>query len=148
MTLDDKFDPKKTDAVVIEHKRVMCAVHGTPFQAEWPRGYAIFAIDLIRECFADMRIVNEARRIKGRGADDKLEPKDIEPVLDIKPACCRVARAALIRIYEHTGIGVIARCSNCHRKRSGTPIVADNVMYQHLCFGCVASASSSPQDVQ
>jgi len=145
--LPREFDPETFQGVVITHGRVMCGVHSSPFQHEWPRGYAVYAIELIRESFADKRIVAEAQRLAGLASDAKIDPKMIEPVLDIRPACCRLARPVLIKVYEKCGVGVIARCNVCKRKRKGTPIAAENVTYSHCCFACISDASATPWGV-
>lgn len=143
--MTDDMDPKTFAGVVLDHRRVLCAVHGEPFRAEYPRGYAVFMVEAFRAYAALDGTLEEARRLSGTPDGADVPVKAMELALDIKPACCRLPRAALVAVYERCGLGVTKRCKACGRKAKGTPISAVNATYSHLCFSCVAGASETPQ---
>lgn len=147
-TLPDEMNPEKTDAVVLKHSRLFCALHGEPFRSQWPKGFVIAMVKGFQMFTAIDGVWDEARRLHGLGADIDLIPKHLEIVMDARPICCRIARTLLLELYKETGIGTMARCKICGRKSLGTPYEATNLgKLKHLCFDCVVTASATPQGV-
>ena len=145
-TVDEKpFDPATFEGAILEFRRALCSVHGTPFRPTWPAGYPLFIVRAFQEITAIKSVWDEARKIAGLADGDNVPAKVLEKVLDARPLCCRLPPDTLAKLYEETKIGVLARCDVCHRKALGTPIKATNVTYSHCCFTCVASASATPQ---
>ena len=136
------------DGIMLTHRRVMCSVHSKPFQAQWPKGAAIFTVEAFRAVTAVPGIWDEARRLAGVGPDEKMSPRALEAVLDARPACCRLTPTTLVAVYEASKIGKSGHCEACGRKAIGGPVSASNINYAHVCFACVATASESPQGVQ
>ena len=141
------FDPATFEGIMLEFKRVLCQVHGSPFRPAWPTGYMIFMVRAFQEVTAVPGVWDDARRLAGVPDGVAVPPKAIELVLDVRPACCRLPAKKLAALYEECKIGRQARCKVCHRKAMGTPIEAANVAYSHCCFLCVASASATPQGI-
>jgi hypothetical protein len=134
-------------AIVLDHRRSLCPLHGEPFRAQWPLGFAIFMVKGFQAVTAIDGIWDEARRLHGLAADADLDPKKLELVFDVRPICCRLSKQALRGLYVDCAIGVTRRCRVCNRKALGTEYKSQQQDFAHLCFDCVCSASSTPQGV-
>lgn len=141
------FDPNNFNGIVLDHKRALCQLHGEPFHARWPLGFAVFMVKGFQAATAIADIWEEARRLHGLAADADLDAKKLELVFDVRPICCRVSREALRALYVDCAIGVTRRCSVCNRKGLGTVYRSQQQDFAHLCFNCVCTASSTPQGV-
>lgn len=136
--------PKDLDpnTVLLEHRRVMCSLHGEFFRKRWPTGFPIFCVRVFQEVMA----LDETAKATEAGG---LEwPASIHAVLDAKPACCRVTKETLRKLYLECKVGLPGRCSICRRRGLGTefqmlqaatPYGGDMqpVTYPHVCFDCV-----------
>ncbi|KKN72199.1 hypothetical protein LCGC14_0413360 [marine sediment metagenome] len=131
------FDPEKFDGIAVTHERLLCARHGEPYRAQWPKGFAITVVALMDYIFKRDDVAAEARELAGCGPGDKPEPKVVEQVLDRIPACCRVHTKQLREVYVKAKIGTRARCEDCRRKRFGTSYLSQEREFAHLCFDCV-----------
>lgn len=120
-------------------ERVACSRHCEPFRAKWPKGFILFSLALIDDIWQNERVIRDAKRIQGH--DGLVDPKIIEGVLDIKPACCRVTKEQLLRAYALSELGRVGRCESCKKKRRGTRFnsrVGDKIFkHRHICFHCV-----------
>jgi len=163
----------QSKAFIIDHKRVLCPVHGMPFQAQWPLGFAVFAVKIFEVVTGVPGIWDEALRLARPAKCTTDEPcasclrndgslclmssetdvtpyrlgvKALEPVLDARPACCRISPDKLVELYREARIGKKGRCRFCGRMQSwGTPITASNTgPLKHVCFDCISTASSTP----
>lgn len=114
----------------LDHKRLFCSLHGEPYRENWPRGFAIAAVEL-------------ARTVLDANLDVAGDPRAVEALLDAKPACCRVGPARLRVVYETSAIGVNARCKCCRRVGLGTVYKTQERRYEHLCFVCVTENISA-----
>lgn len=72
------------------------------------------------------------------------DPDPVEAVhhlLDARPACERVSRATLQRVYIESGIGREGTCQICHQEGLGTRFTVQTPRgrhrYRHVCFTCV-----------
>lgn len=128
---------EKNPAIEMTVRRVSCPRHGEPFRDQWPKGWALFSVQLMQWVLDDPRTLKEARDLAGVGAEEKVEPKWIEAVLDVRPACCRIGNTRLMRAYEESQVGHRARCRVCKRKRLGTPYQTIRQRVEHVCFDCV-----------
>lgn len=143
------WEDAKAKSFMITRERVLCPVHGEPFREKWPIGFPTFSVKAFQKFTAIAGVWDEARRLGGFAADAEMPIKALEPVLDVRPVCCRVSKSALVELYVASGIGVDKRCKVCGRKRLGTPVSTSNMGYlKHICFTCIASASETPQNVQ
>lgn len=141
------IDVNNFDGIMLTQARMCCSLHGEPFRAQYPKGVPIFMVHSFQMVTAIPGIWEEARRIAGAAPDTELHPKTMEAVLDVKPICCRLTRKQLFDCYIESKVGTMGRCRVCHRKGIGTEYKTATQFFAHLCFECVCSASSSPQDV-
>lgn len=140
---EDALTADAFDGIVVTHERVACDLHGAPFRDRWPTGWPTFAITAIKVMLDSAEVMEEARRLGGIAPEVRIDPKIIERVLDVRPACCRMLRYRLIELYEACGVGVRKRCKVCGRKALGTPITAVNASWTHMCFSCISNATGS-----
>ena len=123
----------------ISSERIICPRHGEPFRATWPLGYIRFSLVLMDDIWQNDRVIRAAKRIQGH--DGPIDPKVIEGVLDIMPACCQVTDSQLLRAYALSELGSVGRCRHCGKKRRGTRyksrVGAEIISHRHVCFHCV-----------
>jgi hypothetical protein len=148
------FNP--ADCIQIEHRRIVCAKHGEPFRAAWPRGWQIFSLQILQplltsdEFHADvMAIFKRDFPDAPQGADAEWK-RSIETALDQIPACCRTGPKQLLQAYHDARIGHLRRCSLCGETRRGTrfkfttPHGVQDV--DHVCFNCVVYRLKETED--
>lgn len=142
------LDPTKM--IELTRERALCPVHGEVFRDEWPRGFPIFMVTAFQAVTAIEGIWDEARRRSGiTDATAKLSPKTLEAVFDARPMCCRLPPRVLARLIEDARKGRRGWCRVCGEKRAGEAIQTSNLgRIPHICYGCVSTASASPQGVQ
>lgn len=140
------FDPATFEGIMMSTERAVCGLHALPFKDGWPRGALVFMVTAFSEATAIPGIWDEARRLGRFGPEVETIPvKALERVFDVKPICCRLSRPNLVKAYEATKVGTMARCKFCDRKGIGTPIETEQQgKIKHVCFPCLAGASSTP----
>jgi len=85
-------------------------------------------------------------RVNVRPSENKaLFSRNVEAVLDEKPACCRMTPEQLLELYRETGLGSPERCALCGEVGDGTVyearMLADDAPWKdHVCFRCVVYA--------
>jgi len=129
----------KNDTIAISIERIACPRHGEPFRANWPKGWAMFSLPLVQEILESEEVHEEIAKLEGHEGDPdhKLNPRTVEQVLDIRPACCRVSPERLLKAYHESNVGTIKRCKVCGKKRSGTSYKTSLAELSHVCFECV-----------
>ncbi len=143
MSDDKPIDPENFDGIVLDHKRASCPLHGEVFRAQWPKGLPIFMVKAFQLATGIDSVWAEARRIHGIPEGEDIDVKKLEAVFDLKPICCRITRAQLLELYIDARIGTLRRCRVCNRKKLGVPYKTQEQDFEHLCFECVCSASST-----
>ena len=118
--------------VNLTFERMLCARHGEPFRAQWPKGYPIFMVHAFQAVASKPEV---AAAVEG-------DITGLERLLDEKPACERLTRDELLALYGDAGIGKVAECVNCKRAALGTPYSTSGpagrvTAAQHICFECV-----------
>lgn len=117
--------------VELTFERALCARHGEPFRARWPKGYPIFMVKAFQVVASKPEI---AEAVEGNISR-------ITELLDERPMCERLTRDEMLGLYGDAGIGSMAVCDNCRRMALGTPFsrtVGGQVMKDdHVCFECV-----------
>lgn len=143
-----RWDPDRFDGVTLDHNRALCAVHGEVFLDEWPRGYPIFMVKAFQIVAGYPSVIADARRVAGLAADADVTPRQLGAAFDVKPMCCRLPPLQLASLIEDARHGARKHCSNCGEKRAGEAIQTSNMgRIPHLCYRCLAFASSTPQHV-
>ena len=143
------FREKLATTFTMTDQRSTCGLHRLPFRERWPVGMGIFAVEASRIVLGMPSVHAEARELAGLPADAKIEPKMVEAVLDRRPACCRVTREQLVELYVASKIGLVKHCHYCGAYAKGTPIETEQQgRIDHVCFNCMSTASSTPQEVQ
>jgi hypothetical protein len=129
MTEADPLDKPYLDLKLPQ--AAVCPIHGEPFRKDWPKGYGQIAILVIETIQEDEGLAEEA-------AGDPLRLPDL---LLKRPACERVPRGRLMKMYVDAKIGVDGTCIICGRRRLGTEYQrasrGKNVKIKHVCFDCV-----------
>lgn len=117
--------------ILLTLERLLCARHGEPFRAQWPKGFPIFTVKAFQVVASKPEI---AAAVEG-------DVRGIERLLDEKPACCRLTSDEMLALYGDAGIGVVATCQNCRRFALGTPysrsMPGGVEKDDHICFECV-----------
>jgi hypothetical protein len=125
---------------------VTCSRHSEPFRAEYPRGFVVFTMTLLTDCFKSEEIQREARSLE-EGWEDRFIA-----LLKERPACERAEADALKRAYrtarDDWPFGV---CENCGLAKKGAPYTIKHVVekrYSHICFDCVVDfmVPANPDD--
>lgn len=115
-------------------QRILCVKHGEPFRNLWPLGFASFSIRAWDRLCTNLDFGEECGGDKER----------IEPLLDIKPICCRLSNIQLVAVYRECPISVLARCEGCGQKKDGSTFSMQNhwgrvKQFKHMCFDCVVN---------
>jgi len=113
-------------------ERTLCARHGEPFRAQWPKGFPIFVVKAF-QAVASKPEIGEA--VEG-------DITRIEELLDERPMCDRLTRDELLTLYGDAAIGRMDVCVNCRRMALGTPYSTSGpggrvTAADHICFECV-----------
>lgn len=128
-------------------KHLACARHAEPFRAEYPSGFVVFTMGLMKEAFAN----EEVQRL-ARSMDDGWEERLLAALAD-KPACEWTEPDVLKRLYRTArsdwSFGV---CENCRLAKKGAPFETRWAGIQqkksHVCFDCVVDfmVPANPND--
>jgi hypothetical protein len=120
--------------IELEHRRVMCGLHGEPLRAQWPLGYAIFTLKAFETVCSAEGWAEEMKSAYQAGAQTDKEA--VERLLDRRPLCCRMTADDLHSLYVETGIGRLATCQGCFATSLGTEYRTVRKTFRHLCFNC------------
>lgn len=143
-----KFGDENPDAVQLRHELMLCPLHGEPYRAHYPKGYPIFLVEAFRAVTEIESAWDDARRLmpdadRAELGDNSPPTRAMERALAVKPACCRLDAKKLVELYTLSNVGVMRRCTCCHRKQLGTPYKTTELEIAHLCFVCVTTRISA-----
>ncbi len=127
--------PPNMHPVSLTPPRVGCIYHGAPFEEEWPKGFAIFAIEAAKAAFS----TPEVQEALGEERDPFKVTAIFDKVTEGRPLCSFMPLDKLMDAYIKSGIGRIAPCLVCGSDSLGTRYVIEksNINYKHLCFACL-----------
>ena len=121
-----------SEPIDLDYTQVFCPRHGQPFREDWPKGYIVASLELLKE------VMNSETFQKLTDGQVSM----INSLLRARPLCERVSAATLLRVYIVAGIGRERRCELCRDRGLGTSFNMGRpngqvVSYRHVCFNCV-----------
>jgi hypothetical protein len=133
-----------TDRPMIELpvQAVVCPIHGEPFRAAWPAGYATAVMTLVRHALESSQELHEATG----GDAHRLNAV----IAEYGPLCRLVSAEQRLEAYTASArasaeFGQHGVCAGCRKWTLGGPYMgsirgAGGVLTRHVCFECVANA--------
>lgn len=128
--------------IEVSPKRLMCPGHGEHLAENWPTGFAMASMTILRAVLDDERLHAAIRTIGGKNKDGKLNINYINLITEKRPFCYFVDRDVIRQALTSSGIGTIAICHICGRSGMGGPYRVAAAMGKgsaklpHVCFEC------------
>jgi hypothetical protein len=125
----------KPPPLTLAFEQMLCARHGEPFRAQWPKGYSQIIIAAMETIQHDDSLAAECEGDLAR----------LPAILAKRPICCRLPVEKMLEIYEHAQIGSVCACDICRESKLGTPIRLSErnfwgrvkiKTFRHVCFEC------------
>ena len=127
--------------IEVSPETVTCPGHGEHLRAEWPKGFAKFAMTLVQAALgsdAFIRAVDPGWT--GERGTANFDAAKANAVLARRPCCYFVDRATVRRALHESGLGRIGLCRVCGRTGLGGPysvdVIGRRVEHPHVCFEC------------
>lgn len=132
-------------AIQIKPSTVACPAHGEHLRANWPSGFAMFSMTILKAAFTDG--ANDFAFLRAAGwRDDGPTPSvdAMNAVLARRPLCYFVPREIVQKALLEMGTLSIGLCQNCGRSNIGGPYTIDNMgrehVFEHFCVNCALDA--------
>lgn len=130
--------------IEIRPQTVCCPAHGEHLRANWPEGFAVVSLTLLRAALENDELVRTTDpEWDGEDGHGRMDENRINEVLADRPLCYWVDRATIRRAFMESGVGRLGKCRACRRRDLGgaysisTPTGIDE---SWLCFSCMLDA--------
>jgi len=127
--------------VEISPERVACPAHGEHLRANFPAGFAVFAMTLFQAAVESTELQEACRVIAGRGGSP--DPADINLVTARRPLCYFVSREVIANALRSMGTLRIERCDLCGVPSFAGPYSVNNIGKIETVTACVDCACNA-----
>lgn len=117
---DRPLTPDGSTPIDVRPSTVACPCHGEHLRADWPRGFMVFSVTIIKAALESEALHEAASAIDQRNTG---EPRilAINSVLAKRPACYFVERAVVQDALMECGILRIGLCETCGQSNLSGP---------------------------